>query len=180
MATVTCERAAPYRVTYHAAPCRESLVGVRCGGNSRQMERGAASGAHNIASSSRGHVWPHKVRSFAKRNRFFLIKYSIYTGLGIGYWLATRPRRSHVHSPLSSPLLMILALLRSWLCRCHHPLHPPPLPLLLDQLPGRDHEPTPPRVNKSFIYLLFIFFCCTLKRKHQSSLFSRTWVSGGG
>jgi hypothetical protein len=65
------------------------------------MERGAAaSGAHNIASSSRAHVWPHKVRSFAKRNRFFLIKYGIYTGLGIGYWLATRPRRSHVHSPL--------------------------------------------------------------------------------
>jgi hypothetical protein len=66
------------------------------------------------------------------------------------------------------------------LCRCHHPLHPPPLPLLLDQLPAGIMN-QPPRVNKSFIYLLFIFFCCTLKRKHHSSLlFSRTWVSGGG
>jgi hypothetical protein len=55
-------------------------------------------GAHNIASSS--HVWPHKVRSFAKRNRFFIIKYGLYTGLGIGYWLATRPRRTPVYSPL--------------------------------------------------------------------------------
>jgi hypothetical protein len=56
---------------------------LRGGGPAKKKE------ANMIDASAR--LWATRARSFAKRNRFFFIKYGLWTGLGAGYWISTRP-----------------------------------------------------------------------------------------